>query len=296
MVRNLPEKITPIAIVGAGRVGCSLGLALLKAGYSLRAISCQHQDSAQESRRILSLPKATTNVIQPAQQGKIIFLCLPDRYLPQVIKDLAQSRVNWSGKFVFHTSGLFSSRLLWPLKRKGAKTASFHPIQSFPTKTTPPSHWQNIFISLEGDEEAVMLAQEIVQRIKATPLWLKKPYKPLYHAACALASNYLVALYSLSLKLLTQSGLQEEEAAQVLRPLVNGTWSNLQSFDPATALTGPIVRDDRLTVRHHLRALKPYPLAFQVYRRLAWEAVELAKKRDLTSRQVKAWKRLLGDK
>lgn len=286
----------PVVIIGAGRLGCSLGLALKAAGFSVKAITCVHQDSARQSSQIL---KGVANYLSPEKaiaRGRIIFLCVPDRQIRPLIKKLAKCQFNWSERFVYQTSGLLSSTSLQPLKKRGAKVASFHPIQSFPSKETPAVRWKKIFITLEGDEEAISLAREIIQKIGARPLKITRKNKPLYHAACSLASNHFVSLFSLAADLLEKAGLEKLQALEALKPLVDGTWKNLKLTDPSRALTGPIVRADWLTVKEHLQALKPFPLAREVYQKLGLQALSLAEKRGLKPSQVRALKLWLQDK
>lgn len=285
-----------VVIIGAGRLGCSLGLALKAAGLSLRAITCAHQESAQESSQILGGLAYHLKPEKAIARGQIIFLCVPDGQISPLVKKLAKTQFNWSGRFVFHTSGLLSSKVLKPLKKLGAKVASFHPIQSFSSKETPAVHWRKIFITLEGDEEALALAREIIQKIGARPLEIARKNKPLYHAACSLASNHFVSLFSLASELLEQVGFEKSQALEALKPLVDGTWKNLKPTDPSRALTGPIVRADWVTVREHLHALKPFPLAREVYQKLGLQALSLAEKRGLEPSKLRALKLWLQDK
>jgi len=296
MVRNLNQKVKTVAIVGAGRLGTSLGLALKEAGFSLRALSSEHSESAEESARLLGLDSIVFAPVKAVSRARIIFLCVPERKLPPLVKDLAQAKLNWKNKIIYHTSGLLSSNSLRPLRQRGAKIASFHPVQSFAAKNMPPARWRNIFISLEGDKPAVELAKIIIKKLGAQPLLISQKKKPLYHAACSLASNHFVALFSLAVNLLKEAGLDEAKAIQALRPLVAGTGENLNSASPAEALTGPISRADWPAVRRHLQALRSYPLAEKIYRQLGLEAVNLAQKKGLRPAQAKALKRQLQDK
>lgn len=285
-----------IVIIGAGRLGCSLGLALKAAGYSLRAITCAHQASAQQSLKILGLASFYLEPEKAVAQGEHIFLCVPDSQIRSLIKNLARARINWSHRFVYLTSGLLSSSVLRPLKLLGAKVASFHPIQSFSRKETPLTHWKGIFITLEGDEEAVTAGKEIIQKIGAKPLEIISKNKSLYHAACSLASNHFVSLFSVASSLIEEAGLNKSQALKVLKPLVNGTWKNIKQAGPVNALTGPIARADLITVRHHLKALKAFPLAREIYQKLGLAALPLAEKKGLKPFQIRALKTWLQDK
>ncbi|MCX7973491.1 MAG: DUF2520 domain-containing protein [Candidatus Aminicenantes bacterium] len=288
--------MSSVIIIGAGKLGCSLGLALQASGYSIEAITCLHHDSAVESGQILKVSSFFNDPELALGSGNIIFLCPPDSQIKPLVRRLAKKKVDWSRYLVYHTSGLLSSAVLYPLKKQGAKVASFHPIQSFACKQTPPSHWKGIFITLEGDEEAIAEARKIIRTIGAHPLLIDQKNKPLYHAACSLASNHFISLFSLAVEILKEAGFEELQAIKTLKPLVHGTWKNLKLTCPGLALTGPIVRGDLMTIRQHLEALQDFPLALKIYQQLSLVALSIAEKRGLKSSQIKALKRWLQDK
>ena len=207
-----------ISIIGSGRLGTSLAYALSKKGYRIKALSCRTESSAEESRQIIGEGTASTDNIYTASVGQLVIMCLPDDKIIPVTGKLARSDVNFSKKFVFHCSGLFPSELLQPLRAKGASTASFHPIQSFSNKRTAPEQFEGIYIGLEGCSEALSLSQKVVKGLRGHSLILQAKDKPLYHAACSTASNFLVVLLDMAVSLLKNMNIQEEKAFEILLP------------------------------------------------------------------------------
>lgn len=286
-----------ISIIGAGRLGTSLGLALSKKGYRIKFLSCRTSLSAEESRMIIGEGKASTDNIQTARSGDIIVLCLPDEEILNVTDELAAARIHWSEKFIFHCSGLLSSEILKPLKMKGALTASIHPVQSFAHKRTPPDQFENIYFGLEGEPKALEESQKIIQTLGGRSLIIEAGNKALYHTACSIASNFFVVLLDTASSLLQQVGLHEEQAFQVLLPLVKGTLHNVKIFDIHASLTGPVIRGDKASVEKHLEALRKFPPFYEMYRRLAFQALEIAsRKGKLSVQKIKALKDLLEGK
>ncbi len=286
-----------ISIIGAGRLGTSLGAALSKKGYRIKSFSCRTSLSAEESRMIIGEGKATTDNIQTARSGDIIVLCLPDEEILNVTDELAAARIHWSEKFIFHCSGLLSSEVLKPLKTKGALTASIHPVQSFAHKRTPPDQFENIYFGLEGEPKALEESQKIIQKLGGRSLIIEAGNKALYHTACSIASNFFVVLLDTASSLLQQVGLQEEQSFQVLLPLVKGTLHNVKKFDIHASLTGPVIRGDKASVEKHLEALRKFPPFYEMYRRLAFQALEIAsRKGKLSFQKIKALKDLLEGK
>ena len=285
-----------IVIIGAGRLGASLGRALARRGHNLRALTCRREESAAESRAVIGQGRAMTDNAAAVRLGTVIFLCLPDEELPRVVSRLARSRVDWRGKTVFHTSGLLPARVLEPIKRRGAFVASFHPGQAFPSKKTRPSHFRGIYFGLEGDGKALTLATGLVRQLGGRAVLIPAEAKPLYHAACSFASNFLVVLLDAAAELMEQAGIPRNRAARMLFPLIQGTLRNVRKLDTAGSLTGPLVRGDTASVGAHLDALKRLPRYAEIYRELSLLGLEMARKRGLAPKKVKALKTRLEGK
>ncbi|TFG56476.1 MAG: DUF2520 domain-containing protein, partial [Candidatus Aminicenantes bacterium] len=120
------------SIVGAGRLGTMLGAALVRRGWTAVAIIDKDVRAARESRHIIGQGAATTDFLRLAKAADIVVITVPDDAVGQVAGKLARSGISWSGKTVFHASGLLPARVLEPLRKRGARIASVHPVQSFP--------------------------------------------------------------------------------------------------------------------------------------------------------------------
>jgi predicted short-subunit dehydrogenase-like oxidoreductase (DUF2520 family) len=285
-----------IAIIGAGRLGTSLGRALVKKGQRIAALTCRSKASVKESRAIIGQGRALTDNAAAARMVRVVFLCLPDEAIPGVASQLARSRVDWAGKMVFHTSGLLPARVLRPIQDKGASIASFHPVQAFPRKTMLPLHFRDISFGLEGDGRAIALGRTLVRRLGGRALIIPEEAKPYYHAAFSFASNFLVVLLDTAARLLKEAKIPENEAARMLLPLLQGTLHNVKEFDTAGSLTGPLIRGDAASVKAHLEALRRWPRYAEVYRKLSLLGLETAEKRGLEARKLRTLKNLLADK
>jgi predicted short-subunit dehydrogenase-like oxidoreductase (DUF2520 family) len=232
-----------------------------------------------------------------AALGEIIFLCLPEEEIGRTARRLALAKINWRGKTVLHTSGLLSSNVLQPLKENGAAVGSFHPAQSFPSKWTPPSSFRGVSFGLEGDRQALVLARLFARQLGGYSLVLSAAVKPLYHAACLMASNSLVVLWQAAAELLVRAGIPRRDARRLLGPLVEGTLRNVKKLDAESALTGPVVRGDLIPIRTHLEALgRRAPRYLGAYREVCQLALETAKKRGISARKITALKHLLAEK
>ena len=245
-----------ISIIGGGRLGTNLGFALVKKGFSIKAISCKSLFSAKESVNSVAQGIPLVSNVECASLGNLIFICVPDGEIEKVSKELSLSELNWGGKYVFHCSGLLTSDTLSSLKEKNAYVASFHPIQSFSQKKPVENKFKGIYFGLEGDKEALNLAKKIVEKLEAKSLIISKENKALYHTACTIASNFFVVLLDIATELLKETDISKELAFNSLLPLVKGTMENIEKYGIKKALTGPLVRGDLETIHAHIKALK----------------------------------------
>lgn len=271
---------TGFSIIGAGRLGTSLGRALVEKGYYLKSLSCRSTKSASESRRIIGQGEIYTDNSLAAAQAKILFLTVPDDTLTMVTHELASSSIDWKNRIVFHCSGLLSSQLLFPIQKKGASTASLHPVQTFPRKNTKPLIFQGVYFGFEGNQHALNTAQKIVKTLQGNLFFVPSTKKPAYHAACSMASNLFVALLYTASALLKDSGIDKKTSLKILFPLVEYTWNNIKNCGLEKALSGPLSRGDKKTVAFHVDALRSQPETAKLYRLLAKKSLQLLEEAD----------------
>ncbi len=287
--------MTGFSIIGAGRLGICLGRALAEKGLPVKFISDPDLGAAREGRLLIGRGKVTANNFMAARAAEYVFIAVPDDAVALVVRGLAETAVDWRGRYVFHTSGILPSRVLSPLRKKGALAASLHPAQSFPDRSAPVRLFKGITWGIEGDEEALRAAEKLVRRLGGHILRLAASDKPVYHAACSLASNAFAALEETAITLLGETGLGKEQAAAVLLPLVQGTLQNVKNFGLEKALTGPVVRGDLGTLRIHLEVLERHPAVARIYRGLALGILERRAGIALPPAKLRALRRLLRD-
>ena len=284
------------SIVGGGRVGTALGFALTRKGWELAAIVDRDAAAARESRKIIGRGRATTDIRRAARGIQVLFICVPDDAIEAVAKKLARYGSGWSGRLVFHTSGLVTASALDPLRALGASVASLHPVQAFPGKKGGARLFNGIYWGLEGDGAAVKAGRGIVKTLGGRSFILLEKDKPLYHAACSLASTAFISLEGAAAALLEEAGIPRNSAAAILLPLAQGTLQNVKELGLKNALTGPLVRGDVRTVRRHLEVLRSRPLHLEIYKSLGRQALGFISGGTVPAGKVRALRRLLEGK
>ncbi len=244
-----------IAVVGAGKVGSALALLLSRCGYPVAGVASRSISSAERVARELNVP-ATVKPEEVAARADVVFITTPDRVIAQVAGEINERGGFRSGQVVFHTSGAHSAGEVGAARRSGAFAASLHPLQSFASVKMAMESLPGSYFALEGDQEAMPLAEQIAGDLGGKIFFIAAKDKPLYHAAACIASNYLVSLMHFATGLYGRFGLSREEAFKALFPLVRGTINNISQVGPAPALTGPVARGDGPTLEGHMQVLK----------------------------------------
>jgi predicted short-subunit dehydrogenase-like oxidoreductase (DUF2520 family) len=273
MVRQDAASKPTIAIVGPGRLGTALALALNRAGYRVTEIVFRSNSTGQRAARELArkLRARASTGREALLDAELIWFCVADREIAGVARDLA-TRTQWKGKLAFHSSGALTSDELDVLRQCGAAVLSVHPLMTFVRGSTPPL--KNVPFTVEGDPAAIRLAKRIVRGLGGEALTIRKQDKVIYHAWGAFASPLLIALLVSAEQVGRATGLSVALARKRMLPIVRQTIANYSALGPAKAFSGPLVRGDAEIVRKHLNALTSIPLAGDVYLSLARAAIK----------------------
>jgi predicted short-subunit dehydrogenase-like oxidoreductase (DUF2520 family) len=253
----MPRRLPKLSLIGAGSVGATLTLALHEHGYPVSSVISRSGKGAIALARKVGCKRASTEIVDLDPSTEILLIAVSDDSLAQVAA-LASKHLAGKKLLVLHTSGVHSSALLAPFRRKGAAVASLHPVQTFPRTLRPEklrSRLKGIFYGVEGSPAGVDRASSIAEELGGRAIVIQEELKPLYHVACVFASNALAALLGAVGELSTTLELKASWM-EVFGPLMTATIENVVRDPSGKSLTGPIVRGDLATVDRHLEALE----------------------------------------
>ncbi|MBN92474.1 MAG: hypothetical protein CL928_00150 [Deltaproteobacteria bacterium] len=279
---NASTDCGPVAIIGLGRAGKALAFEFATAGIPLAGTWNRTQRDRPEA--LSGVPDYWGGSAPPPElleQAKVVLLTVAD----DAIHTLASQLQLAQDTVLLHISGSMPAAVLGA-PPPGTRTGSYHPLQSFSNIATPSDPAPSYCVALEGGDEAVATGQALARKTGHPSVVLRPGAKPAYHAAAVLASNGLVALTAAAVRILNSVGIEDDDAWELLQPLVRGTVNNLDHAQPADALTGPIVRGDVSTVARNLRALEDDAGATSIYRALGTEAMRLAAQRGMSAAQL----------
>ncbi|MBU1570669.1 MAG: DUF2520 domain-containing protein [Proteobacteria bacterium] len=266
------------AIVGCGRVGTALAKYLAEAGYIPAGLASKSLSSAKRVADLTGSVNYTDIAWEATRKADIVFITTPDGTIKEACDSIAVKNGFNSGSVVLHCSGALTSTMLLSAKNCGASIGSMHPLQSFASTEYSHNPFSGIVTSVEGDKKATDAASLIAADLGSGCVTIQTEAKILYHASAVVASNYLATLIDLSLSLIRKAGVPDKDAFRGLKPLIDGTLSNIEKMGVCDALTGPIARGDIQTIEKHLSEIgSKTPHLLPLYKILGLYTVEIAK-------------------
>ena len=285
------------SIVGCGKVGTSLGWFLSKRGYPLTGVSARSLDTAESAAKLAGTDRFSDKPREITLEADIVFITTPDGAIADTCREIADHGAFKKNAVVLHCSGSLPSTILSAGKHGNFHSGSLHPLQSFAAFKTDLNPFRGIIAAVEGEPAAIAVARDIASDLGAVVLEIKTEAKALYHASAVVASNYLVSLMDLSLRLMAAAGITGKDALRVLSPLIDGTLGNIKKVGIPDALTGPISRGDSETVTDHLNEMeRTTPDLISLYKSLGQHTVQLAlDKGTLSQEDAEKLRALLAD-
>ena len=265
-----------IGIIGPGRAGVGMALALSRAGHQVRL-------HGRHDKRVPSPLTLTTGPDGAAPPWladvAVVILAVPDDAIRTLAEQYGKARAIRPEHVVLHLSGSQGQEALGRLVTSQAALGSWHPLQTIVEPERAPEHLRGAWAAVEGMPRAIEMAERLARDVGMRPFQVTPRTKAVYHAGAVFATNYFVVVEAVAQRLLRHAGLSDEEAWQALVPLVTATLENLRRAGPAAALTGPVARGDADTVTRHLQSLTIDDA--RLYQSLGRAALELAQKRGL---------------
>ena len=266
-----------IAIVGCGRVGTAIGKFLAEAGYNIAGLASKSLASAKRLADIVKTNNVSEIPWKITKKADIVFLTTPDNAIADTCNSISIHSGFHKNAVVFHCSGALPSTILSSAKKCNTFIGSMHPLQSFASITPSENPFKKIIISVEGEKQAINEAEKIAVDLEAECLTIKTETKILYHASAVVASNYLVTILDLSLRLINEAGITGENAFKALKPLIQGTLSNIEKGGIVNGLTGPVARGDIETLKKHLEEIgSKTPDLLSLYKTLGLHTIDIA--------------------
>ena len=272
-----------VGFIGAGKVGCSLGMLFHISKidvvwfYSSTFASAEHIANVTETN-------AYRNIADLVEASDTIFVTVPDGQIALVWEEIKKLPIK--GKNICHCSGSLSSDVFVDGEKLGASVFSIHPMCAVSNKIDSFIPMQSAYFTIEGSSKRQRSIQSLLKKTDLKYSIISKEQKALYHLSSVMVSNMVLCLFSIGTELLEESGFSSRHVVEALEPLFLGNVKNILRNGIKDSLTGPIERNDVSTVLKHLEALDNINTKDhrqdkykELYKILSLKLVEIAKEK-----------------
>lgn len=284
-----------VSIIGIGRLGGALALALARAEYRIDSLVYRNPAVAAAVAANISPGPVLSSAYEDRKiDSDIVFITTSD-------PDIAAAAGSLSARLehpatVFHCSGSLSSEVLSGLRRRGCSVGSIHPLISVSDPFIGSERFEGAYFSVEGDEKSLVAGCAIVETIRGRAFIIRPESKALYHAAAVTACGHIVALVDLAIEMLSACGPDSDEAKKILMPLIQSTIENLAAQSVENALTGSFARGDVAAIERHLASLEGKLSAGGecIYLELGERSANIAQRKGTDARTLNAIRTLVS--
>lgn len=241
-----------MVVVGPGRVGTALAVALGRAGYRIVAAAGGGEDARRRFAEHVSGARTDPDPAAVVGRGGTILVTTPDDAIEEVVTDLAAADVLVEDQHVVHVAGSRGLDVLHRAALAGCRVAACHPAQTVPAGPVDPDTFVGAAWAVTCGADDRGWATGLVEAVGGDAHEVPDDRRVLYHAALTVGSNAVGAAVAVARQLLTAARVEQPRA--FLDPLVAASVANVLA-EGAGALTGPVVRGDVGTVASHLERL-----------------------------------------
>jgi predicted short-subunit dehydrogenase-like oxidoreductase (DUF2520 family) len=228
-----------VVILGAGNVASHLYKAFKKSD----AISVtQWYNRNLNSIEPFQNEVAISDDISTLKEADVYILAVSD----DAISDLS-SQLPFENRLVVHTSGGLSAYEIDKKHKQGV----FYPLQTF--SKDAEIDFTNVPICLETiDNSYYPLIKQLALSIGSPAKKVNGDQRRKLHLAAVFVNNFTNQLYRIAHEITEGEGAEFD----ILKPLILETALKAQSHSPYSSQTGPAKRNDKKTIKKHLKLLK----------------------------------------
>lgn len=246
---------TDIVICGLGRVGTSLALSLVRAGFRVQVVD------PFIAMNLVGIPGGrvdqrinTADVVLPDSPA-VWVVCVPDASITRVVCSLFASQSGFRADVDYCAVVSATSDISEIRRCPGVvshRVCRAHPLYPFPPPGSAVALPSGTPFAVENAGPAVL---EVIRRIGGIAFELDPDKRHLYHAAAVMVSNLPGALWFAAGRILAECGVPsaEDHAGRMLHDLAASI-----AVSGRSALPGPAARGDMETVACDQQAVDRY--------------------------------------
>lgn len=199
-----------IGVIGAGRVGPILALALAGAGHAITGISAI-SDAARERSEILLPGVPILDVAEVVRRSELVILAIPGSELPSLVAGLAEVGAWQAGQLVLHTAPEYGSEVLAPALASGIIPLALHPAIVCTGTSLDLARLVGATIAVSAPSPVLPIGQALAVEMGAEPVVIADADRPAYAEALKAAQEFSRAVVRQATDALHQMGVERPD-------------------------------------------------------------------------------------
>lgn len=209
MTENRDGRLS-VGLVGAGRVGSVLALALAGAGHSLTGLSAVSTESRERAETLLpGVP--VLEVPEVVRRSELVLFAVPGSELPGLVSGLTATGAWQPGQLVLHTAPEYGYSVFAPALALGVIPLALHPAMVFTGTSLDLTRLAGATIAVTAPPPVLPIAQALAVEMGAEPVVVADGDRAAYAEAIAAASEFSRAVVRQATDALSEIGLDRPD-------------------------------------------------------------------------------------
>ncbi|MFD2823843.1 Rossmann-like and DUF2520 domain-containing protein [Lacinutrix iliipiscaria] len=229
-----------VVLLGAGNVATHLFKAFNKAiEVSVNQWYSRNLKPLESYKNLVNI----TDDLTKLQDADLYILAVSD----DAVSDIS-SQLPFENRLVVHTSGSVS---MYDIDKKH-KRGVFYPLQTFSKDADVDFSQVPLCIEALNNKEDRPILKKLAKAIGSQPHKVNSDQRAALHVAAVFVNNFTNQIYRIAHEITESQGAEFD----LLKPLIKETARKLDDLSPFMAQTGPAKRNDKKTLKKHIKALE----------------------------------------
>jgi predicted short-subunit dehydrogenase-like oxidoreductase (DUF2520 family) len=242
-----------IVIIGSGNIAHFFAPRFQSKGHDIIQIYSREENNAALLAKACNVPSYTNQLSEIDKTADAYILAVKDGALEYLNQTLSLK-----GKLVIHCAGAVS---LDTISNISENVGVIWTLYSINKKNLPTSNDIPLIVEAnnsKGLEDTMSLAKAISENV----LQANASQRQMLHLNAVIVNNFTNHLLTIAQKLSEENKFPFE----ILQPIIQQTFSQIQNILPSESQTGPAIRKDDETIKKHLSLLENHPVWHQIYK------------------------------
>lgn len=176
-----------VGVIGAGKVGPVLALALAGAGHALTGISAISDESRERAETLLpGVP--VLEIDEVVRRSQLVLFAVPSEELPQLISGLTRVGAWQPGQLVIHTAAEYGYSVF--ADAPGVIPLALHPALVFTGTSLDVTRLTGATIAVTAPAPVLPIGEALAVEMGAEPIVIDEADRPAYAEALAAARDF----------------------------------------------------------------------------------------------------------